>query len=383
MNTYAQWLKDIPFQFKEGLHNRALIKAFSRQLDELNEAIIDVIWKTDIDTAEGYQLDMIGDIVNITRQEAYQLLDPDYITDVDDEIFRAVLKFKVLKNNTDGTYDDIVKGLHFLWDYAKAKITYEDNPWDKYRNRYAPATILLGVNDIPSDAPDPLVIKPMVIKPGGVKIDLTVSYKDDLFGTDWERFANVRITIEEGYFYDGAYYETVGGKLYYDGSIEYHPSSYSYNRFDGEYQFNGEIYWGPIIHEYEEYVMDCVFLKQAKRKTLKLRARGDAEDWRIAYMVWGDGLSNTGGAYTPDEEQEELKNELLRKEIALVYKEDENTWTYQGYIGSDELNGKYISEVGLADTDGMLICIKTFPKKFKQEGRQMVFKIDDTLTPAE
>ena len=374
-----KWLADIPSQFRGQPNISAFISAFSKQLDEVTQMMTDVTWMTDLDSAEGKNLDRIGEIVNITRQEAYQLLDPNTISVIDDDIFRAVLRFKILKNNTDGTYKDIMKGLHYLWDYRHADLTYEENPWDEERNRKAPATLLLGVNDIPSDAIDPLIVKPMVIKPGGVKIDFTVSYRDDMQALDWEKFTNIRISVENNFFYDGAYYDSVGGKLYYDGTIEYHPDKYNYNYFDGTYQYNGEIYWGPIVEDYEVYEMDATFLKQAKRKTLRLRALGATDSWRIKYMVWGDGLSSSGNPYTPDEDQTELKHELLRKECSVVYKETEYSWTYYAYIGDDELVGNSISEVGLADSDGMLICVKTFPKKYKVSGRQMTFKIDDTL----
>ena len=58
---------------------------------------------------------------------------------------------------------------------------------------------------------------------------------------------------------------------------------------------------------------------------------------------------------------------------------DERSYQYLGEIPEDTANGEYITEVGLVDSDGDLVCIKTFDKKLKRTGASMVFKIDDIV----
>ena len=58
---------------------------------------------------------------------------------------------------------------------------------------------------------------------------------------------------------------------------------------------------------------------------------------------------------------------------------DEQTYQYLGEIPEDTANGLYITEMALADSDGDLVCIKTFDKKLKRTGTPMVFKIDDIV----
>ena len=372
----------------------------------------------------------------MTRHQALQLLNATSVDNIDDSVYKAVLYFKILKNNTNCTYAEIMKGLHYLWDMDKAVLTYAENPDDdtldngfgaefvselpaigdenvtyflldgssatrmflKYIYEYgewllkgksllteeqetamrshvlgktAPARVRIGINDIPTDAVDPMDVKPMVIRAGGVKIEFTTSYRDEIDPTSWERFTNVGIAIVKYNFWNGEHD--------WDGEIAFHPQNYTYRYMNNQYQWNAEIYWGPVVEGFEGMDMDACFLAQARKKTIQLRAVGGDNNWRIRYFVFGTGVSNNGGPYTPDIQQTELKREVLRKEVSYYYSDSEDSMTYVGYIGSDECVGEYITEVGLADSDGMLICVKTFPKKYKPEGREMMFKIDDVI----
>ena len=61
------WLEDIPQQFRSKKNIGVLIRAFARQMDELQVVFDDLRTKRDIDTAEGKNLDRVGDIVVLTR----------------------------------------------------------------------------------------------------------------------------------------------------------------------------------------------------------------------------------------------------------------------------------------------------------------------------
>lgn len=117
---------------------------------------------------------------------------------------------------------------------------------------------------------------------------------------------------------------------------------------------------------------EAIILNQAKRKMIELRNSGEA-GWKITQFAVGDG-----GTYTPDATQTTLKNELIRKDIESSTK-DGDTYRYEMRLTESECVGKKITEFGLIDTDGMLLCIKSFPAKIKDSDIEMEFKIDDTF----
>lgn len=390
------WKKEIPSQFQGKPNLSAVIDAFGKQLDELEETYKALMTKVDIDSAQGTNLDMLGGIVNISRRDAYDMLDITTMDAMTDEAYRNVLRFKALKNNADATYSDIMKGLYLLWG-KDALITYQENPTaavynGKAWNKPDPASIAIDIADIPSDVMDPTIIRPMIIKPGGVKIAFSTNYRDRIEIKHWEHFRNVRITYEANHMYNGDFkydgtisysrnnhgYYQYNGTLRYNGEAQYHPIDVKYNRYDGKWQYNGAITYGATLEEEAVDDMDAVLLNQAKKKMLKFRAEG-SDGWKITHFAFGTGLSANGSRYIPKGDQTALVNEVARTEVVERTKIDDSTYQYMGYIPENKANGKYITEVGLVDSDGDLVCIKTFDKKLKQTGTQMVFKIDDVI----
>ena len=66
------WLNDLPQQFLEKERIEAVIKAFSKQMEEVNSAFMELETLTDIDSATGKNLDMVGTIVPVSRTEAQE-----------------------------------------------------------------------------------------------------------------------------------------------------------------------------------------------------------------------------------------------------------------------------------------------------------------------
>lgn len=392
------WKRELPSQFQDKINISAFIESIGAELTKLEDVYEGVRDDTDIKTATGKQLDYIGDIVGITRNDAYSLLEITDIGYLTDEMYRSVLYFQILKNNADGTYENIMKGLHLLWGES-AIIRYYENPLvELYNgavwNKPDPASISIVIEDIQSDDPDPNVIKPMVIRPGGVKMAYKVSYRDQIAIGDWEHFTNLQISYDVFAHYNGDHqydgqiqyqkirsgpygYVQYNGAIQYDGQYPYDALGKHYAVWDGTYKFNGEIQWRSLDGEEAPGEVDAVILNQAKLKQIKMRANGG--DWKIAYFVFGNGLNKSGNRYTPTGAEDSLLSEVYRSPVAAVEQTDEITWTYTGEIPSDACNGEYISEIGLADQDGELICIKTFDKKLKASGSPMVFKIDDRV----
>lgn len=123
---------------------------------------------------------------------------------------------------------------------------------------------------------------------------------------------------------------------------------------------------------------DAVLLNQAKRKILKSHFDADTS-CIIAGFVFGTGLGADGKPYVPDVDQTELVNEIVRKKLDSKMRISDSCYRYTGMLSEIEGNGKYITEIGLVDEDGDLVCIKTFDKKIKNKEAEMTFNIDDIL----
>ncbi len=275
MSTYDDWIANIPFQFRDKPNISAIIKAFSKQLDAVKAVNRQLTEAVDIDTACGMNLDMIGTIVNVTRKDAHVLMNREMSVVITDEMYRNVLRFQALKNNSDATYADIMKGMYLLW--GDAKIKYAEAIRE-------PASIEISIAEITTDETDPALIRPMVIRPGGVKILFRSSYTDKIDMVSWERFGNCKLSYEKNHRWNGAFrwnsairWHSDGvtfsnhydGLCKFDGSITHQADGAKYNYYDGKNRFNGKINWGSFTEKEDIDLADAVLLNQAKRKILK------------------------------------------------------------------------------------------------------------------
>ena len=129
------WLRDLPMQFLGKKNIEVLIKAFARQLQELDTVFDELNSKTDLDTAMGQNLDYVGTIIPLTRKEAGELAGLNVEEPVmSDERYRQFLRYKLLVNTNECTYYDLMNGLALLWDVSP--IYYIEDP-------DLPATIIL------------------------------------------------------------------------------------------------------------------------------------------------------------------------------------------------------------------------------------------------
>lgn len=157
MPTADKWLSDLPRQFQGKKNIEILINAFAKQLDELIEVYETLNTKTDIDTATGDTLDMVGSIVNLSRKAACELMLYGDETTITDESYRQALRFMKYQNLGDGTYDSLMEAVEGLFpDYH---VRYTEDP-------DSPASFRLDV-----EAPrleDTSLFRTIPIKPAGV-----------------------------------------------------------------------------------------------------------------------------------------------------------------------------------------------------------------------
>ena len=121
-------IRKIPFQFRSKPKIEAILKAIEEELNELDEARSQLETLLYIETAEGINLDRIGEIVVLSRADAGLLaaqagnLDFDVI---DDARYRKYLKYKILANTSNATYKDIITAVKMIW--GVDKVSYNEN----------------------------------------------------------------------------------------------------------------------------------------------------------------------------------------------------------------------------------------------------------------
>lgn len=124
---------------------------------------------------------------------------------------------------------------------------------------------------------------------------------------------------------------------------------------------------------------EAVILNQALNKTIALRATGATTGWQIVkFAVGTGGLNPDGSVKTPSPAQTGLATEIYRKDIESYSRISAGDYEYTMRLLASECAGYTLSEIGLVDEDGMVVCIKNFPGKQKDSDREMVFKIHDT-----
>jgi len=124
---------------------------------------------------------------------------------------------------------------------------------------------------------------------------------------------------------------------------------------------------------------NLIITKKSREKLVKARA-GMITLPKIIGMAFGDGgVDAAGKVIPPTDAQTELTHELLRKEIhSCEFLEGaEATVEYVGILEKSELVGKEISELGLYDEEGDIVCIKTFTRKGKEDDIIQKYTLQD------
>lgn len=122
---------------------------------------------------------------------------------------------------------------------------------------------------------------------------------------------------------------------------------------------------------------NVIITKKAREKIVKARA-GAIQLPKITGMAFGNGgVDAAGNVKPPLENQSQLSNELLRKEIDGYSFPDDTTCKYECTLSESELAGEEISEIGLYDADGDIVCIKTFMRKGKDVEVEQTYTLSD------
>lgn len=122
---------------------------------------------------------------------------------------------------------------------------------------------------------------------------------------------------------------------------------------------------------------NVVITKAARMKLVKARA-GAITLPKVVGMAFGNGgVSADGMVIKPSDDQKTLANELYRKAVDKYSFPADTTCRYECTLIGSELAGAEISEVGLYDEEGDIVCIKNFTRKGKDDDVEQTYVLDD------
>ena len=121
-------------------------------------------------------------------------------------------------------------------------------------------------------------------------------------------------------------------------------------------------------------------ITKKRRENLVKASAGAITLPKIVGMAFGNGgVDESGTVISPTESQSELTSEIFRKEIDRYLFPTATTCRYECTLTENELAGDDISEIGLYDENGDIVCIKAFKKKGKDSDLEMTFTLDDVF----
>lgn len=122
---------------------------------------------------------------------------------------------------------------------------------------------------------------------------------------------------------------------------------------------------------------NVVITKNARMKLVKARA-GAITLPKVVGMAFGNGGVNAAGTVIePPDTQTTLASELYRKPIDEYSFPEDCICRYECTLTETELAGEEISEIGLYDEDGDIVCIKNFTRKGKDDDVEQTYVLDD------
>lgn len=162
----------LPKQFKGKRNIGVLLSAVADELEELKAAQKGILEKTVFANAVGANLDGIGDIVVLPREDARRLLSgaSDLLTD---DYYRTMLRYKAAKNTSICTSEEII---------SLYKVLYDSNRVRYWESPSHPAHFSIMVDtDMDLAEIEQMANFDLAVKPGGVSMTLSF-IEGDCFG---------------------------------------------------------------------------------------------------------------------------------------------------------------------------------------------------------
>lgn len=235
MGDYIKELRnDLLEQFRGKENIDALILALGRQLQDVFDFYEQLRKDRGVKTAVGKQLDGVGDIAVLSRMEAGKLAGNPIPFDIlDDETYRQYLIFKILKNNCDCTYWDIIKAFGMFWDRP---LYYREEPEQ-------PATMIFDTGEMQGFVDTRPLFRTPLLRAAGVTLKIyartstpmNTAVLHILTGLGYAVTVSTHPIIERDYQFSG--------KLYV-GSVNQSITQDEVPETEKEYYFDGELHIG-------------------------------------------------------------------------------------------------------------------------------------------
>lgn len=169
MADYSEALKDdLVEQFKGQPRIEALMDVIGSQLQDVYDFFEQLSEDRGVYTAVELNLDGVGNIVDMTRQEAGRLArvvhSDDPLLPLEDEEYRPYLIYKILRNTGECTYPNIVKVFKMFW----------DEPLYYTESADVPATMIFDTGELDGEMDVTPLVKVPVLRAGGVTLKLYV-----------------------------------------------------------------------------------------------------------------------------------------------------------------------------------------------------------------
>ena len=212
---FDEWKYLTLSQFYDKRILMGIIRALSETLDEVYREQQELRMLLNIDAQEGVNLDHIGEIVSLSRTEAHEFIVTNEEFEMTDELYRKMLRYKILLNNSNATYYDIMEGVSIIWDTDN--VIYREDP-------SRPATIFLDLKTVNVDGIDPGIGRILAIKPAGVGLLYYVNYLVDvnISGIEKAALPQMSVTTEFPFWHMDFWilngFWKLDGKKYLDGT---------------------------------------------------------------------------------------------------------------------------------------------------------------------
>lgn len=267
MDILDKWIDDMPQQFHGKKNIESLISVFSKQLEELHRVFEQLDKDTDIDTAVGVNLDRVGSIACMSRLDAQTVLRKMDIEELSDELYKSALRYQILKNNCDCTYEDIVNSIKTLWEIDNFKYIEQ---------KERPATICIKFPHFDLNADDLVAERILAIKPAGVKLLYLISYYSSIYSDIEEvRLDNIILRL----------------------SI----SHWNCRVFDGTWLLNGSHFFNAVRGKIDH------------RLGIRSGVKSDIERFDNAHVIFKNNLWRLDGTYLLDGTRQ--FNAVCREEV--------------------------------------------------------------------
>lgn len=214
MNAYDEWKQLTLSQFWGKRILGGIMRAICEELQEVYEIQQQLRTLTNIDTQEGVNLDHIGDIVCVSREDAQEILLKDESFEMTDELYRNVLKFMIALHGSSATYYDIIDGIRLIWNLENVKYL---------EKRDQPASYTLDLGERRPSDDNAANSRTLTIKAAGVKVRYIIRWLMEASHQEWR--TKVQKVIYENKI------PIFGGVRRLDGSLQ----------LDGSYQLDAAI----------------------------------------------------------------------------------------------------------------------------------------------